>query len=302
MVAPKILSFVKDPEGVADFIAKLNTHYDQRRPVFVALKLVEHVDYDGILVLLSVMVLFRARSIRFGGNMPANKEAAAMIVESGFFDQIYRSFKNEDSYKLGTANTILTHANRTVAAELGAKIIRDASLTVWGEKRRCPGVQRTFIELMQNTNNHASLTGEGEKHWWLSVKHVKDECRVCFSFVDYGVGVFFNLRNKPKSSMFYAILERMYDMFRFKNDAEILRLIFNGQLHRTASQKPFRGKGLPGIYEAMQKNSISNLAVVTNQVYFNSSGEEYRMLKTQFRGTFVYWELSAQNISLCDEN
>jgi hypothetical protein len=55
-------------------------------------------------------------------------------------------------------------------------------------------------------------------------------------------------------------------------------LIFEGELHRTATGKSYRGKGLPGVYEALQKNKISNLAMITNDTFYNSNGEQYRVL------------------------
>lgn len=56
-------------------------------------------------------------------------------------------------------SSIYTHAQLAVAPDIADLLIKQASKTIWGEPRRCPGVQRTFIELMHNTNNHAS-TGE----------------------------------------------------------------------------------------------------------------------------------------------
>ncbi len=290
---------VSNPDEVAEFISRIKNCFDQHLPVFVVLREVTRIDYDGITVLLSAVVRFKAMQIRFNGDYPEDPLVRAILESSGFFEHLYKSkFVQRNSYKLTSGGTIYTHAKRTVDSLLGEKIIQHASKTAFGEVRRCPGVQRTFIELMQNTNNHASMTQEGEKHWWLSVKHITEERRVAFSFVDYGVGVFYNLRHKPQENIFYQIFERLSEIFAFRDDAEILKLILNGDLHKTASGKPFRGKGLPGIYEKLTKNAISNLAIVTNDVYFNSKTDEYRMLKNSFEGTFVYWELTSENTSL----
>lgn len=301
--APALLSFVRNPEGVSHFISQLRYCFDKRKPVWVVLQHVKDIDYDGITVLLSVMVRYKSKRIEFNGDFPLDKGVRQTLEDSKFFDHLLKSrFRDEDSYDLKGQSSIVTHAMKTVDSELGEKIIESASETVWGVKRRCPGVQRTFIELMQNTNNHASLEKEGDKHWWLSVKKIPNENRVAFSFVDYGVGVFHNLKNKRLDNKFYGVLERLYERFRYGNNADVLKLIFLGELHKTASGKPFRGKGLPGIYEALQGNKLSNFAMITNNVFFHSQGNEYRILNNEFQGTFVYWEITTSNDSLPYEN
>ena len=66
-----------------------------------------------------------------------------------------------------------------------------------------------YLELMQNTNNHASLKVFGEKHWWLSVNYDKDNNKVKFSFVDFGMGIFKSLENKNSKSKIYGIIGKL---------------------------------------------------------------------------------------------
>ncbi|MFA6554609.1 MAG: STAS domain-containing protein [Candidatus Paceibacterota bacterium] len=301
--APEILSLIRSPEEVAKFIAQLKDCFDTKKPVFVALSHVREIDYDGITVLLSVVVRFKSKRIQFNGDYPHDMHVRKTLEESGFFRHLLKSkFDDQDTYDLTSKSSIHTHAMRKVDSKLGEKIIESASKVVWGEKRRCPGVQRTLIELMQNTNNHASLESEEEKHWWVSVRHNQSDKRVEFSFVDYGVGVFYSLKNKRYDSKFFGILDVLYNRVRHGNNADVLKLIFEGELHRSATGKTYRGKGLPGIYEAFQRNKISNFAMITNDVYYNSREKEFRILKNEFQGTFVYWELTTQNDSLPHEN
>ncbi len=257
------------------------------------------IDYDAIVILLSIMVRFKAQKIDFNGDMPLNPLAKQRLMDSGFFDNLYKHFKDEDRYNLvwNRRNSFYTHAWKNVDSELTGKVIDQASQTVWGELRRCPGMQRILIEIMQNTNNHAALGKEGDKHWWLSVNHRKNENKVCFSFVDYGVGVFRSLQEKEPGSKFYLGLDKLAKRFTFQDNAALLKLIFNGELHKSSTGEHFRGKGLPGIYEALQRNSISNLYIVTNDVYAAVSQNIYRTMNSHFEGTFLYWELNKTNES-----
>jgi hypothetical protein len=64
---------------------------------------------------------------------------------------------------------------RTVDSELGEDIIKSASTTVWKERRRCPGVQRTLIELMQK--HYSSDKAELLEKKLLSAIKGKDQAR-----------------------------------------------------------------------------------------------------------------------------
>jgi hypothetical protein len=300
--APEHFSFVDNPEGVSHFIALLERFFIQRRPVFVVLSEVTHLDDGAVVVLLSVMVRFKADSIRFNGDLPHNEAARKVLLASRFLDYLYKRFRDDDSYEFAGNRSIFTHAKRTVDSELGEKVIAASSQTVWGEPRRCPGVQRALIELMHNTNNHASPLAEGEKHWWLSVKHVKQDHRVSFSFVDYGIGVFRSLEQKAPGTKFFGAITKLaknlLDDLVHGSNAEILRLIFQGVLHKTATGQSYRGKGLPGIYRAFRNGTFSDFVMITNDAMYDSRTEKYTTLSRPFSGTFVYWTLTPENRSL----
>lgn len=299
--APDILSFLRNPSEFSYFITCIQECFSKKYSLWVVLKDVTVIDHDAITVLLSAVVRFQSQNIRFNGNFPKDPEVRKILEESGFFHHLFKKrYSEKDEYTIKSKTAILTHAQKNVDSELSAEIIEECSKIVWGEPRRCPGLQRTFIELMQNTNNHASLEREGEKHWWLSVE--KNEKSVAFAFVDYGVGVFHNLQNKKQGSRFYKILEKIREKLTFGNNGELLSLIFRGDLHRTASGNYYRGKGLPGIYDAFIKNSISNLCMVTNDVFYQSEENNYSIMENSFSGTFVRFELNETNESLPYEN
>lgn len=295
--APSRLSFIDNSNEVVEFIDKLKRQYDLKNKVFVVLKNVEQITYDAIVVLLSIMVKFKSSKIAFNGDFPDNKEARKILDESKFLKYLFQHFSESDRYRLGQKSSIHTHAFKDVDSELGSELIREASKTVWGEERRCQGVQRTLIELMLNTNNHADDSKKGEKHWWLSVHHDTKNKKVSFAFIDFGVGVFTSLNNKRSSSKFYGALERLQEKVKYGSNAELLRLILDGTLHKTATNKPYHGKGLPGINMALDRNQISNLNIVTNNVHANAETDTFRTISKSFSGTFVYWELMEKNMN-----
>lgn len=293
--APKNLSFIENPNGVSKFINQLKVKFDNKSKVFIVLNEVESITYDAIVVLLSIMVKFKANNISFNGDFPQNKSAKKILEQSKFLEYLYRTFREEDRYDLGRTSSIHTHAWKDVDSELSSRLIEQASKTVWGEERRCQGVQRTLIELMLNTNNHADSSEKGEKHWWLSISHNENDNKVSFAFIDFGVGIFTSLNEKKSGSKFFGVLEKMRKRIKFGNNAELLKLIIDGTLHQTATGKPFHGKGLPGINKVLERNQISNLNIITNNVHAQIDNNIYNILPTSFSGTFVYWELINEN-------
>jgi hypothetical protein len=298
VIAPSVFSMAANPIPTIKFFDRLTAHYERRRSVFVALRDSRIIDYDALVVLLSIMIRFKSAGVAFAGNFPRDKNAQAVLARSGFFDSLYRrDFTSQDRYIVGRSNGIHTHANKNVDPELSANIIEGASATVWGSPRRCQGVQRVFIELMQNTNNHASLHGQGEKHWWLSVNHRPKEAKSLFTFFDFGVGVFGSLDNKSPGSKWFGWRSKLFTLFTQTDNAEILAKMLQGELHRTVTGQHFRGKGLPGINEVLERGGISRLLIITNDVYADVANKEYRLLSIPFNGTLVSWELGVANNS-----
>lgn len=296
LYAPENFSLLDNTEEVVAFIKDVDKCYEKRRNIFIEMSKVQHIAHGAIVVLLSILVQFKSQRLKVNGSFPINKEARKILKESGFIENLYKEhIEDRNDYYIGTK--IYTHANRTADPTLSDSIIQNASKIIWGEERRCIGLQRVFLELMQNTNNHASKI-IGEKLWWSSIVPVQKANgqidKVCFSFIDYGIGIFSSLSNKSQG-VFVGVMDKIKQIFGEINDAEMMRLLLQGEIHRTATGHAYRGKGLPGIYNAMQKNHISNLKIISNYAYANVAENQYKTLKSGFSGTYVYWELNNSN-------
>lgn len=296
--APENFSFTKYPEKTIEFIQKLERQYQKRNKVFLNLSKIIELDYSAISVLVSVMFTFKSRNIDFNGNFPLNFTLKKMLIDSDFFKYLNRPVGEKLEYSIGKKNQIFTRANKEVNSELGLLVMEEASQTIWNEKRICKGLQRTLLELMHNTNNHADENAKGVKHWWLSVNHNAKENKVSFVFIDYGVGIFESLKKKPPNNKWFGTFEKIASRVKYGTNDEVLKLLLNGELHMTVTGEHFRGKGLPGIKQVQDRNQISNLHLISNNVYSNVGEESYIKLKNNFSGTFAYWELTKQNTNI----
>ena len=295
---PEIFSFISNPNETINFINKIEELFHKRKKTFINISKVKELDYSAIIVLVSIMFLFKKKNIPFGGNYPKREDLRRLLINSGFFKYFNKTNNKKIEYTLGKPNQIFTRANKRVNSELGLIVMQETSKTIWGEYRILKGLQRVLLELMQNTNNHADLSGKGKKYWWLSVNHDKHNKKVRFTFVDYGVGIFKSLNSKPKDNKWYGWFEKIKDKLKYGDNKEILQKLLEGELHLTVTGEHFRGKGLPGIREVLLRNQISNLHIITNNVFANVENNEYRKLKSNFSGTFVSWEINNKNTSL----
>ena len=298
ITAPKHFSFVEKPEETIKFINKLERLYLNNSSVFINLKDITYLDYSAVTILVSVMFSFKTRNIKFNGNFPRNGDLAKLLINSDFFKYLNKPIGQKLEYALGKENQIFTRANKEVNSELGYVVMAEASTTIWGERRTCKGLQRTLLELMQNTNNHADINKKGEKHWWLSVNHDKPNKKVSFIFIDYGVGIFESLKHKPNDNKWFGWFEKIKNRLIHGDNPEIFKLLLEGQMHLTVTGQHFRGKGLPGIREVLSRNQISNLKVISNNVFADVNTNKYIKLNEEFSGTFVTWELNEKNINI----
>lgn len=291
---PKNFSMITNTEDSLAFIAKLERCFDIHQKVFVNLSDVEVIAHGALVILLSIMKKFKANKIGFNGYMPQKPVAHQILSESGFFSELYSNKSHSlESYRLEKPY-FFTHSSKIVDAKLSASLIKSMSKLIWGEPRRCTKLQRVYIELMQNTNNHASLEGHGQQHWWTTAIYDRERNTGCFSFIDYGVGILKSLKNDHRNK-FYSVLEKISRIFHPQSNADLLRLLMTGEIHRTASGAYYRGKGLPGIYQACENNNISHLVVISNDTICNFADNSFKLLKNKFSGTFVYWELNSSN-------
>lgn len=293
--APQCLSMIENAEGSLAFISELEKSLKQKEKVFVVLKNVEKIASGAIVVLLSIMIQFKNKGVKFNGDKPKNAVARQNLENSGFFENLY--LNEGDVYSIKGSSAIFTHADKVVDSKLSNELIHKVSELIWGQPYRCTGVQQVYIELMQNTNNHASLHGPNEHHWYTTVTYNKEKNKASFSFIDYGVGIIQSI-NKNEKGKFWKDLSRIINILKPKNDGDFLRLLLDGSVHKTATGKYYRGKGLPGVFKAFKDNKISNLVIITNNAFADCSKESYKTLSNKLEGTYIYWELNYNNKKL----
>lgn len=298
VTAPSDFRFLENPEGVIDFVSELGECFDHQLKVWLRLDNISRIDYSAIAVLYSIMVRFKAKRIPFAGSRPNNADCSHTLDRSGFFVSMDRQFADRDRYIIQKGDHVTIYADRSVEAERLGELLDEAARTIWQAPRRCPEVQTNLVELAQNTEEHAALSNEERKHGWLSVNHDPRRKIVSFSWVDFGVGIFESLDQKPPDNKFYGAGEKLYEKFRYGSNADLLRLILKGELHKTITGAYNRGQGLPGLLDSLDEGWMRRLFVISNDAFADVTEDHFRKLPRSFTGTFVYWELTKDCRSL----
>lgn len=298
--APTIFSLVENRDEMLSFLNDLRHCLDLHKKTLVRLDDVQQMPTDAVLVLLSIMVQFKTAKVAFNGTKPKEVGCRIKLASSGFFEYLYKNAKSSnDRYVFRKLKSSLyTHGQKTVASELADKLVQYASETVWGKPRRCQGIQKTLLELMHNTYDHAGLS-KGDKHWWLSVEHDEANKEVTFSFIDFGVGIFRSLANKGPDEPLYGAWQKIIQSFPLAtSQVEKLKLILEGKVQLTQYNEYYRGKGLAKIYNHYISNRIASLCIISNFAYVDADKQVFDSLKTEFVGTFISFKINSNIVSL----
>ncbi len=161
--------------------------------------------------------------------------------------------------------------------------------TVFGTQIFNRPLQGALIEMQANSVNHAYPVNENEsdfinvirsnKPWYLSAFHDPDNKRVYFSFIDNGVGILKTLYKK--------ITQKALDAL---DSSSVLKNAFEGK-YKSSTRLAERGRGLPSIKEAFNKNAFKDLKIITNDHLYNFADDTCVRLTNSFEGTFYIWIL-----------
>lgn len=268
--ANEFLQFIKDIKRIGNkgFFIRLN------------LKEVSHIGEGGIAMLLSVISDLERKGIFFGGYKPDKLEPRDALERSGFFKHMNGNVSNKNQV---SKNEILKTGDGKTDQTALIPHIHKAMETIWGEQSRCPALYSGLGEMMRNSIEHA-FEKDQKIIWHLGLNHIEESNMVKFTFVDNGDGIINTYRNREN-----AIFNRI--KYVLKSNAEILKTAFEDGI-QSRTGLPWRGKGLPTIFELYQDRIISNLVVISNNAYLDFDRNLFIKLRVNYSGTFYYWEIN----------
>lgn len=299
--SPSILSLIEEPEGVVRFINEIEDCLAQRQPIFVDVSETTNISYDGILILLSLLVQFNENKIDFSGNFPKNEILKNKFKNSGFLNVLEKHSSSIHTINKFYDNNknIITKAGFNVNAEEKAKIIKTITKNIFGSEQKSQGLNSTIGELMLNTHEHAtSISDKSDKPWWVSINFDKSKKSYHVTFLDYGVGILESLNNKPSNHKFKKVMSNLITKKIKIDDKDKLAHMFDFNKIDTISRtgESYKGEGLPSFNENLSKNYYSNLNVISNKVQGDIENNQFKVLNCNFSGTMITFKVDKNNI------
>jgi hypothetical protein len=278
-------SLVENSNDVLSFVHSINRIIKRGKHRLIKIDLTDviRVDIGAIGLLLSKMNELSQHQLYAYGTMPKDDGCKAFIAESGFLEHMRDLKGNKIATKEHQSMMVNRGFDKTSNSMVGSEI-RKVVKHLTGEENTYRPIFSMVQEMCANSIEHAN---EKNKNWLFSV-YYKDEKNVCFTMTDIGHGILETLRKKA-TQIVSDIL---------KSDVEVLDRAFDKK-YASVTNDINRNKGLPKIKKTIINNYVSNLIVITNNVFLDFSNENNsKILNKKFDGTFYYWELNKNCIEI----
>jgi anti-sigma regulatory factor (Ser/Thr protein kinase) len=272
---PEKFSIIEDINTVLKFIYqnKKLVEYKRITEFVFDFSNVKKIDDGAATILLSFCHDMSYKHIRVGINyLPLSEEAKLFIQQSGFIKYFSGPLAKTKGDNL---NMTLKKGKSTILQKDSASLIHKSMKTIWDEDKRNQKLQGMLIELMTNSVNHAYISNERQKSWYISTKHYAEQNKVEFCFVDNGDGIINTINVKFKDKY-------------FTSNEDLLVRAFAGEF-RSRTKLANRGRGLIVVKSNQENMTIKGLKVITNNVFLDFETNTAVKLKTPFSGTFYSW-------------
>lgn len=280
------------PENVIKKVRELERFLYYRRAVYIDMKSVLNIDYAALSCLLAVMYRYEQSRVYFNGNFPQDDNARKTVLESGFLSALGYLKSERAVYTIDADNQFINLPKINGFDDLiDERIVPDVSRGVWGVEKRLPGLRATLQELSLNTYMHAGKTNDQER-WWVSINYDREGKKVRFVFLDYGLGIITSL--KGKNDWAGRALRKIIEKIGIdSNDLIMEEIVDKGGL--TATREDRHGTGIHGIKRSIERNQISSLVIMSNNVLADVDNGIYKKMRSDFPGTLFSWELGYGN-------
>jgi hypothetical protein len=272
---PTNFSLIQNPNEVVTFLNQVKA-LAKKSNLMLDLTRVTEMSTEAIAALIAVMTNVRDYA-HVRGNHPENPEMRELLSQSGFFSHV----ASTEPIVKATKGKFLEKRSKKVDPYLARELVRSGTTALYGAPQKRKPAYRTLIEGMNNTHNHAAKDDRGATTWWSMVYADTRRKRICYAFVDTGVGIFRSVR--------LSNLRQVYRRLKLVSNAKILQEILEGKV-QSSTGVAYRGKGLPAVYRDCKEQRIKNVVILANDVYADVSRSDYRILESQFGGTLLYWE------------
>lgn len=267
-IAPAVLSLTKNTAETVNYFSEIinytlngNSSRKEKKIIHFDLSGITELTIDAIMYLIAIIHNIKRKmywEYEFKGNFPKNLNVNKQLVDCGFlkfFSSDYRGIAR-------TKSDNITIETGSKSEPLIAKQICDYVNNVLGTQRVYTRfLYNILIELMTNTKQHAYNNSDKyfSHKWYIFVENVNHSIK--FIFLDIGDGIPKTIRKKF-TEKFIENMDKIFNKpILSLEDNEYILSALEGH-KRSQTKLPYRGKGLPKIYQYYIDNNIHNLKIM----------------------------------------
>lgn len=282
VIAPQIFT-LHNLERVIGFVNQTEKECAQfsARSLKVNLDNVKEIDTYAISLLLSMLNRISHKNINYWGTYPKYQAPYNYILESGFLDVMKSNVIRKPNIS-HRDNQIFMVGKDSVDSHRIGKAVRQSISHILGCESSYPPVYDNMLEICANSVEHANHSTI-DKNWLVSISFIDDY--VHYILTDTGFGILSTLKKKK--------IQKIKDIIS-KDETEVLSDVFH-KVYQSITGEINRHKGLPIIWESFAEGFVSNLKVLTNNVFYDFETERSLKLKHGFKGVLYSWTVSRVN-------
>lgn len=291
---PEKCCLISTPELCINFFGEVKAIFKNKKNVVFDMSTTTLIDETFVAMLLSHI---KEKKITNGISsrilLPEDEALGRKLKRMGIFKKFDNS---EDQFVLDDSEPVTKVHSLKVANNAAKHFVDATTMYIYGEKKKVKELYSILIELMANTNNHASQSDTPVYGWWLFAYPYENEKKVKFIFLDLGVGIFESLpvRQFMKSNPLIVLSQRpeVINYARGQELTNIYSALTSGKIKSSTGLKE-RGKGIPIINDYSKSSNFGEFISISNDAYIDLKNESVSAMSESLSGTFFFFSLKA---------
>lgn len=294
---PSIFSFIEnyiDTYSYFNIIDAYINQYDSdlNTCIIFDFRKVETITIDAIMYMLAFIFREKKKSnISFAMTLPENNKLLRFFKNCGIHQFIENDFPVDESIKDYCIIKTASSVDVNMISKMYQYIIERSKTLTDVEKSRLYNI---FVEIITNSVEHAYDCAENTPNWYCFIEDCGKYLKV--TFLDVGKGIVKSIFSKQKGSV--EDFSLLFGGIKYDTEKSFIYRALKGQIIRFNKDTMNRGKGLPEIYQFLNKSkNINNIRIISNNecLVFTKQKRNKKVslihLKNEFQGTLYYFEI-----------
>ena len=263
---------------------------------------VKNLSIDAIMYMIALINKNQRSNIEFGITKPKNKKCKKLLLKCGMGKFLCHKGEFKEDFN-DYFSIVFGH---TVDVEKAKAMSDFCHLKLGFESNEFKFIYKIFIELMNNTVQHAYIEESvSKKKWFVFIENTNTKLK--FTFLDTGVGIPLTVQKHENWDGLWDTQNDLKNLIE-GNESRFIFSALCGDVKRSSTGNPNRGRGLPEIYGYFKEDRFtSNLKIISGKgiCRFYDSQREVPILNdlsTNLLGTLFYWEIDKEFLNRLYEN